>query len=241
MKRLAMLLVFASALQIGAQSNTELIKHFEAYRDQMRLQGDIQGLIGAMTHLNILVPSEARKDTLAYIYLSENQYMQALNTIGIDHKVDDSDIAVEVKAMALKAVKQPERALVHFNELFKRQPSPELAYELAELNMQLQKLDESLKHINYGLANSKPDMKHAYYEKQQPYQVELKSAFMYLQALHLFQKDRKNNIDAAVDILDAALKASPNFSLTQLTKTELLRQKQALQAQAAQTAGQPKQ
>ncbi|GAL66027.1 hypothetical protein JCM19301_592 [Jejuia pallidilutea] len=162
--------------QIGAQSNTELIKHFEAYNKQMRAQGDVQGMINAMTHLNILVPSEARKDTLAYIYMSEGQYMQALNTIGIDPKVDDSDIALEVKAMSLKAVKQPERALVHFNEMFKRNPSPALAYELAELNLQLQKLDEALTHINYGLANATPEMKHAYYEQQQPYQVELKSA-----------------------------------------------------------------
>lgn len=218
---------------IGAQTNDALIKHFEAYGKQMRTQGDVQGIINAMTHLNVLAPSEARKDTLAYIYMSEGQYMQALNTIGIDRKIDDSDIAVEVKAMSLKAVKQPERALAHFDEMFKRNPSPELAYELAELNMQLQKLDAALTHINYGIANAKPDMKRAYYEQQQPYQVDLKSAFMYLKALHLFQQDREKNIDAAVDILDDTLKASPNFNLVNLSKTELLRQKQMLQAQAA--------
>lgn len=234
MKRIMMLALLAITLQIGAQSNSELIKHFEAYGKQMRLQGDVQGIINAMTHLNVLAPSEARKDTLAYIYMSEGKYMQALNTIGIDAKVDDSDIAVEVKAMSLKAVKQPERALVHFNEMFKRKPSPALAYELAELNMQLQKLDEALKHINYGLANAKPDMMHAYYEQQTPYQVALKSGFMYLKALQLFQQDRKNNIDAAVDILDDTLKASPNFNLVNLTKKELLRQKQIMQAQAEQ-------
>lgn len=233
MRQIIMLVVSVITLQIGAQSNTELIQHFEAYGKQMRAQGDVQGMINAMTHLNILAPSEARKDTLAYIYMSEGKYMQALNTIGIDTKVDDSNIAVEVKAMSLKAVKQPERALVHFNELFKRSPSASLAYELAELNMQLQKLDEALKHINYGLANATPDMKHAYYEQQQPYQVELKSAFMYLKALQLFQQDRKNNIDAAVDILDDTLKASPNFNLVNLSKNELLRQKQIMQAQAA--------
>ena len=232
MKRYAVLLAaIVTTLQLKAQGNTELIAHFEAYATQMRAQGDIQGIINAMTHLNVLAPNEARKDTLAYIYMSEGMYMQALNTIGIDPKVDDSNIALEVKAVSLKAVKQPERALVHFNEMFKRNPNANLAYELAEINMQLQKLDEALKHINYGIANSTPDMKRAYYEKQTPYQVELKSAFMYLKALQLFQQDRAKNIDAAVDILDDTLKASPNFNLVQLTKTELLRQKQALQAQ----------
>lgn len=234
MKRIMLLVLFAMALQVSAQSNTELIKHFEAYDKQMRAQGDVQGMINAMTHLNVLAPSEARKDTLAYIYMTEGKYMQALNTIGIDAKVDDSNIAVEVKAMSLKAVKQPERALVHFNEMFKRTPNAALAYELAELNLQLQKLDDALKHINYGVANAKPDEKRAFYEQQSPYQVSLKSAFMYLKALQLFQSDRKNNIDAAVDILDDTLKESPNFNMVNLTKNELLRQKQMMQAQAAQ-------
>ncbi|MGE5944130.1 MAG: hypothetical protein ACM31G_07310 [Flavobacteriales bacterium] len=234
MKQLLLLVLLISGIQLGAQSNSELIKHFEAYSKQMRSQGDIQGIINGMTHLNVLSPSVARTDTLAYIYMTEGKYVQALNTIGIDKKVDDSDIAVQVKAISLKSVNEPELALVQFEELFKREPSPSIAYELAELCLQLKKLDEAEKHINYGLANSKDDMKHTYYEQQSPYQVALKSGFMYLNALLVYNKDTKANIDAAVDILDAALKASPNFNLTQLTKSELLRQKQVLQSQATQ-------
>lgn len=240
MKQFLVLVLFVSSFQISAQENTDLLKHFEAYYQQMQAQGDVQGIINGMTHLNVLAPSEARKDTLAYIYMSEGKYSQALNTIGIDRKVDDSDIAVEIKAVSLKAVKQPKLAIEHFDEMFKRNPSALVAYELAELNMQIQQLDEANKHITYGLANSKDDMKKAFYEKQTPYEVSLKSAFMYLNALSVYNKDRKANLDAAVDILDATLKASPNFNLIQLTKTELLRQKQALQAQAAQEAAQPK-
>lgn len=239
MKQFLALVLFVSSFQISAQENTDLLKHFEAYYKQMQAQGDVQGIINGMTHLNVLAPSEARKDTLAYIYMSEGKYSQALNTIGIDRKVDDSDIAVEIKAVSLKAVKQPKLAIEHFDEMFKRNPSALVAYELAELNMQIQQHDEVSKHIAYGLANSKDDMKKAFYEQQTPYEVSLKSAFMYLNALSVYNKDRKANIDAAVDILDATLKASPNFNLIQLTKTELLRQKQILQAQAAQAA-QPK-
>ena len=234
MKRLLILLLLVGAFQIQAQTSTELLKHYEAYYKQMQAQGDVQGIINAMTHLNILAPSNERKDTLAYVYMSEGKYMEALNTIGIEKIASDSDIAVEVKALSLKAVKQPARALPHFEELFKREPNALIAYELAELNLQLQKFAEAEKHINYGLANSKDDMKKAFYESQTPYEVKLKSAFMYLNALNVYNKDSKVNIDAAVDILDATLKVSPNFSLIQLTKSELLRQKQALQAQAAQ-------
>src|SRR5690606_36173890 len=101
MKQILILILLVSGIQLGAQSNSELIKHFEAYTKQMRDQGDIQGVINGMTHLNILAPSVARADTLAYLYMSEGRYVQALNTIGVERKVDDSDIALEVKAMSL--------------------------------------------------------------------------------------------------------------------------------------------
>ncbi|KJD36537.1 hypothetical protein PW52_02480 [Tamlana sedimentorum] len=235
MKKLLTTALVVFAISLHSQTNTDLLKHYEAYYNQMKLQGDVQGIINAMTHLNVLQPSQARKDTLAYIYMSENQYRQAINTIGFEKKSSDSDIALEVKAVSLKALKRPELAIGHFQEMFNRKPNPYIAYDLAELNMTTQNNSEVEKHINYGLANAKDDMKKAYFETQQPYEVPLKSAFMYLNALNTFNKDRKNNIDAAVDILDAALKSAPNFNLIQLTKTELLRQKQALQAQEEQT------
>lgn len=229
MKKLFGLVLLTVSFMAGAQTNSELLKHYEAYYKQMKSQGDTQGIINAMTHLNVLAPSEARKDTLAYIYMSGNQYMQALNTIGIEQKATDSDIAVEVKAVSLKSVKQPKLAIEHFDEMFKRQPNALIAYELAELNMQTKNVAETDKHIAYGLANSKPEDKKAFYETQTPYEVPLKAAFMYLNAVSTYSKDNKANIDAAVDILDATLKEAPNFNLIQITKNELLRQKQALQ------------
>ena len=228
MKKLFGVVLLTISFMAGAQTNSELLKHYEAYYMQMKAQGDTQGIINAMTHLNVLSPSQARIDTLAYIYMSENQYIQALNTIGIEQNATDSDIAVEIKAVSLKAVKQAKLAIPHFDEMFKREQNPLVAYELAELNIQTQNLDEADKHIAYGLANSKSDMKKAFYETQTPYEVPLKAGFMYLNAISTYSKDKKANIDAAVDILDAALKIAPNFNLINITKKELLRQKQAL-------------
>jgi tetratricopeptide (TPR) repeat protein len=234
MKRLLIVVVLVCGFQLNAQTNSELIKHYEAYYKQMKKQGDVQGIINGMTHLNVLSPSQARLDTLAYIYMSNEQYSQALNTIGIEKIANDSDIAVQVKAVSLKALGQPKLAIGFFDEMFKRNPNALIAYELAELNLQTKNLVEAQKHIDYGLANAKDDMTKTYYETQTPYKVPLKSAFMYLNALVTYNKDTKANIDAAVDILDATLKTAPNFNLIQLTKNELLRQKQALQAAAAQ-------
>ena len=235
MQRLLLgLILLMSSFTINAQSNETLISHYEAYYKQMKKQGDIQGVINAMTHLNVLSPSQARKDTLAYIYMDQGMNNQAINTIGYEKNANDSDIAIQVKALALKALKQPAMAIPFFEEMFKRTPNAMIAYELAELNLQIKKLGQAEKHIIYGLANSKDDMKKAFFETQTPYEVPLKSAFMYLNALNIYNKDTKANIDAAVDILDAALKESPNFNLIQITKNKLLRQKQALQAQTSQ-------
>lgn len=235
MKRIIVLVLIAASFNVNAQNNSELLKHYEAYYKQMKKQGDIQGIISSLTHLNVMAPSDERLDTLAYLYMSEGKYTQALNTIGVDKVVNDSDIAIEVKAISLKRVGQPKMAIGFFQEMFNRKPNPLVAYELADLNLQTNNTEEAEKHITYGLANSKDDMKKAFYETQTPYEVPLKTAFMYLNSLVTYNKDKTGNIDAAVDILDSALKEAPNFNLIQITKNELLRQKQALQAKAAET------
>jgi hypothetical protein len=84
----------------------------------MKGQGDVQGVINAMTHLNVIQPTQQRLDTLAYIYVTEGRNLEALNTIGIDQNATDSDMNTEVKAIALKAVNQPERAVVFYEERF---------------------------------------------------------------------------------------------------------------------------
>ena len=226
MKRFLILVVMISSLQISAQSTSELIKHYEAYYEQMKDQGDVQGIINGLTHLNILIPSQARKDTLAYIYMSEGKHLQALNTIGIEKNTSDSDIAIEVKAVSLKAAKQPKLAIEHFDEMFKRKPNAIIAYELAELNMQTQNFAEATKHVEYGIANAKDDMLRTFYETKTPYQVPIKAAFLYVKGLIKFNENKTANIDPAVDILDEALKAAPNFNMAQIAKNALLQQKQ---------------
>ena len=158
MKRIIIICICTFGLGLQAQTNQELIKHYEAFYKQMKAQADVQGVINGLTHLNILAPSQARQDTLAMIYMSEGKHVQALNTIGIDHKVDDSDIAVEVKAVSLKSLNEYVRSSVHFEELFKRNPEVSIAYELAEVYLQTQKLEDALKYTEYGLSNSKDDI-----------------------------------------------------------------------------------
>ncbi|WP_299337789.1 hypothetical protein [uncultured Psychroserpens sp.] len=225
MKKLILLLAVVTTFNVSGQSKSELVKHFEAYYKQMKGQGDVQGVINAMTHLNVLQPSQARLDTLAYIYASEGRNLEALNTIGIEKNPTDTDMNTEVKAIALKALNQPERAIVFYEELFKRDANSYLAYEIADLKIQMQDLAGAKAKIDYGLVNVKEDQKRGYYESQRPYEVSLKGALTYLKALVLFNMNQTDNLDAAIALMDEALAMDANFNLAKLSKDALLAKK----------------
>lgn len=220
MKKFLILSAVMISVVSTAQSKSELQEHYEAFYKEMRLQGDVNGIISALTHLNVLAPSQQRRDTLAYVYMNNNQHMQALNTIGIEKNESDSNLSIQVKAVSLKALNQPKRALEQFEILNNRNPSPYLAYEMADLKIQTGDNAGAEANIEYGLTNAKDDMKYAFFERQQPYEVPLKAAFYHLKGLWVFNQD-KNNIDQAIEFMDQALKLEPNFNLASLSKQAL--------------------
>ena len=232
MKQITIAVIMLFSVGVFAQTNADLKKHYEAYYKQMKKQGDIQGIINAMTHLEVLEPSVARRDTIAYIYLSEGQYMQALNTIGVEKNATDSDMNVEVKALALKNLNQPKMALEHYEVLYKRDPNVYLAYEMADLKIQTQDLAGAKLNLDYALANVKNDMKRAYYETQQPYETSMKAALLYLKGILTFTENRTANIDAALKHMNDALAIDSNFNLAKVSR-------QALESQKAQAAKKP--
>jgi len=221
MKKLILLLAVVTTFNVTAQTKSELLKHFEAYHKEMKGQGDVQGVINSLTHLNVIQPSVQRRDTLAYIYVTEGRNLEALNTIGIDLNATDSDINTEVKAIALKALNQPERAVVFYEELFKRNANSYVAYEIADLKTQLQDFAGAKAKIDFGLTNVKPDMKRAFYESQQPYEVSLKGALTYMKALIVFNMNQTDNLDQAITLLGEAIAMDANFNVAQLSKDAL--------------------
>ena len=220
MKKVIGILLLVVAFQASAQTNSELLKHYEAYYNQMKQQGDMQGVINALTQLNVLAPNQARLDTLAVLYMNGSKHMQALNTIGIDANSNDSNMAVEVKAVSLKALNQPEKALVHFEELFKRTPNIMIAYEMADIKIQINDMAGATVNIEYGIDNSKEDEMRTYYDSQTPYQVPAKAAFIYLKGLAKY-KLNQSDLDGAIAILDEAIALAPNFYIALLSKNAL--------------------
>jgi tetratricopeptide (TPR) repeat protein len=234
MKQITIAIVMLFSVSVFAQSNTDMKKHYEAYYKQMKKQGDVQGIINAMTHLNILEPSVARQDTLAYLYLSEGKYMQALNTIGVEKNAADSDMNVEVKALALKNLNQPKMALEHYEILYSRKPNVYLAYEIADMKIQVNDLAGAKVNIVYALANVKDDMKRAFYETQQPYETSMKAALLCLKGLLTFTENKETNIDASIKLMNDALAIDPNFNLAKVSRQALESQKAQKAAAAAQ-------
>ena len=222
-------MVLFITISSSAQSNQELTKHYKKYYKQMQSQADIQGVINALTHLNVLEPNQARKDTLATLYMNEGRHVEALNTIGIDKNESDSDLAVQVKAFSLKAINDIDQALIHYEELFKRMPNPFIAYELAEMKIRTGDLMGATRNITFGIANSDGEIVRNYYETQQPYSVPMKAAFTYLKGLVKINEDRENNIDAAISILNDALAIAPNFNLAKISIDALNAQKPTVQ------------
>ena len=93
MKKVITLLILFCTASTFSQSNQDLLSHYKKYYKQMQSQADIQGVINALTHLNVLEPSQARKDTLATLYMNEGRHVEALNTIGVEKNDSDSDLA----------------------------------------------------------------------------------------------------------------------------------------------------
>ncbi len=220
MKTRIAILLFAVSLSSYSQTSSELKKHYEAFYIEMKAQGDITGVINALTHLIVLEPSQQRRDTLAYVYANNNQHMQALNTIGIEKDSSDSNLAVQVKAISLKALNQPKRALEQFEVLYQRAPNPYLAYELADLKIQTGDNAGAMANIEFALGVVKDGMTYAFYERQQPYEVSLKAALLHLKGLVQYNTD-KTNIETAIASIDEALALDPNFNLASLSKQAL--------------------
>lgn len=208
-----------------SQNSTDLVEHYKSYYTQMQKQGDVQGIINAMTHLLVLEPNIKRQDTLAALYMNEGKYLQALNLLGIKKDELDTDMAIEVKAVCLKSLNEPVRAIEQYELLFKRMPNVNLAYELADLKIQVNDIIGANLKITYGLANSKKDMMKPYYEMQSTYEVPLKAGFLYLKAISKFRENQELYHDSALAILNECLVIAPEFNLAILAKNAINDQK----------------
>jgi len=211
---------FAQKNKKGANSQNAIKKHYEAYYQQMKKFGDIDGAIEGLSHLVVMEPTEAKKDTLAYLYLQANKPLQAVNVVG----ESKSDLALRTKALAFKALNNPKQAIENYEALLTKSKGVLDAYELAQLQYGIQRLGEARATINFGLQNAKDEKVRIFVKGNSYLETTVKAAFLNMLGLIEYNSD-KANIDRAIAIFDEALKIDPQFVLAAENKKSLLAQK----------------
>ena len=227
-KILLCLLVLVSFTTIQAQKKkkeassfkSELTSHYENYYKTMLQNNDLDGAIQALNHLIILNPSQARKDTLAYMYLQANKPLQAVKVVGDSN----SNIALRTKAISFKNLNNPKKAIENYEQLIAKTKNVLDAYELAQLQFGIQRFGEAKATINFGMQNAKEEKVRIFVKGNSYLETPIKAAFLNVLGLIEYSMD-KSNADKAIAIFDEALKIDPNFVLAAENKKGLLAKK----------------
>lgn len=199
-------------------------KHYESYYKQMKAYGDLDGAISGLSHLMVIAPTEARKDTLAYLYLQANKALQAVKVVG----ESKSDLALRTKALAFKNLNSPKQAIENYEALITKNKSVLDAYELAQLQFGIQRYGEAKATINFGLQNAKDEKVKIFVKGASYLETPIKAAFLNILGLIEYSMD-KANVQKAIAIFDEALKIDPQFVLALENKKGLLAQKNGTQ------------
>lgn len=205
----------------GNSTEAALTSHYKKYYKMMLNNNDLEGAISGLSHLIVLAPSEAKKDTLAYMYLQANKPMQAIKVVG--NSV--SDLALKTKAVGFKNLNNPKKSIENYEALIQKNKSVLDAYELVQLQYSIQRMGEAKATINFGLQNSKEEKVRIFVKGNSYLETPIKAAFLNILGLIEYNLD-KSNIDKAIAIFDEALKIDSQFVLALENKKGLLAQKE---------------
>jgi len=205
----------------GNNTEAALTTHYQKYYKMMLENNDLDGAIQGLSHLLILAPTEAKKDTLAYMYLQANKPLQAIKVVGNS----TSDLALKTKALGFKNINNPKKAIENYEALIQKSKNVLDVYELAQLQFSIQRYGEAKASINYGFQNSKEEKVRIFVKGNSYLETPIKAAFLNILGLIEYNLD-KGNIDKAIAIFDEALKIDPQFVLALENKKGLIAQKE---------------
>jgi len=203
-------------------THTALTAHYQKYYKMMLENNNLDGAIEGLSHLIILAPSQAKKDTLGYMYLQANKPKQAIKIVGNS----TSALALKTIAIGFKNLNNPKKAIENYEALIQKTKSVLDAYELVQLQFSIQRFGEAKATINYGLQNSKDEKIRVFIKDNSYIETPIKAAFLNILGLIEYNLD-KSNINKAVTIFDEALKIDPQFVLALENKKGILAQRES--------------
>lgn len=193
----------------GAASNSPHLKVFK----QAVATGDVSTGITALSYYVIdQGANTVYEDTLAMLYMQQNSYVQCYYWADKRLKVKPDDLVLlEMKGICLDKLNQPKEAIAIFEKLYAKTKSPYHAYTLMDLQYSIKRLAECLATAN-STANLefKPDYTITYNVGEQVGRTYLQAGIYNIQALTLYDLDRKAEAKA---FFEKALALDSNFVL----------------------------
>jgi len=152
------------------------------------------------------------EDTLAMLYMQQNSYVQCYYWSDKRLKVNPDDLGLlEMKGICLDKMQQPKEAIAVYEKLYAKTKSPFHAYTLMELQYSIKRLAECL--VTAGSTERlqfKPDYTVTYNVGEQLGRTYLQAGIYNIQALTLFDLDRKAEAKA---YFEKAVALDSNFVL----------------------------
>jgi tetratricopeptide (TPR) repeat protein len=174
----------------------------------------------AITSLHYLIASDPSKygnwqDTLATLYLHNNEYQQAwLLSDALIKGIGYTDLRMEIKAVSAKALQQPVEAITDYTTLYGKTSNPVFGFEQMQLEYGIHRLNETIVTGNSLMQSATADkykqVNVARADGKSVQQVTLKAAVANI--MGLAYNDLKDKTNAAIQF-EAALKESPGFEL----------------------------
>lgn len=219
MKKILFVSVFAfltgnCIAQAGAKSTTAASNnpHIKVFK-QAVTSGDVATAITALSYyVNDQGANSVYEDTLAMLYMQQNSFVQCYYWADKRLKVNQDDLVLmEMKGICLDKLRQPKEAITVFEKLYSKTKNPFHAYTLMELQYSIKRLAECLATAGSteGL-QFKPDYTVPYTVGEQVGRTYLQAGIYNIQALTLFDLDRKAEAKA---YLEKALVLDSNFVL----------------------------
>ena len=156
MKNLIYIFSFVLATTAIAQTNNTL--EFEQQRLQQALNYGDKG-VAAISMYNIIAlegPQSTYKDSLAYLYFNDRNYVSCFLVVNdvLKNKPDNIEL-LEMKAISLESMGVNEKAAEAYNDLLLKTNNNYYAYKLAGLQLALNNFEEA--YVSVKKADALPD------------------------------------------------------------------------------------